>query len=477
MTMTFSDAFLPGSLRQMGGTELLADAMMAYDPFPRVIASQPNRRAAAQRISNFRRSRQESRRREEEQAAQMAADMSGDMSGEMAAGNMESMEANQGPRRAPVRRLYIQAIGARFDAAINSPAPFAERLVHFWSNHFAVSADNIQIIGLAGAYEFEAIRPNIFGSFADMLLDVERHPAMLLYLDQSQSIGPNSRFGQRRRQRGNARGLNENLAREILELHTMGVRSGYSQDDVLELAKALTGHSVVGYRQRGRDTGEAGDYVFREQAHEPGTRTVMGNQYRDDGPDQALHILRDLAMAPATATHISTKLARHFVADEPPAALVERMAQAYLANDGQLAPVYDVLLSSPEMRDPAHTKFLDPWSWMVSVARTVGATQAPEGRQLYNVLNQLGQPTWKPGSPAGFGDDRDTWLGPDTLLRRIEATPRLLALGDPNADVRELAASLMGDRLTSDTRQAIARAENARQAMSLFVLSPEYLFQ
>src|SRR4051812_6238487 len=182
------------------------------------------------------------------------------------------------------RDYYLTSVAARTEAALTTPAPFVERLVHFWANHFAVSADKLQVIGLAGLLEFEAIRPHVLGKFEDMLLAVEQHPAMLLYLDQAQSVGPDSRLGGFAAARGRKVGLNENLAREIMELHTLGVRSGYSQADVTEFARALTGWTVDGLG-RGPAAraigggGAPGTFHFAEAIHQPGARTILGRRY------------------------------------------------------------------------------------------------------------------------------------------------------------------------------------------------------
>src|SRR6478752_2609314 len=213
------------------------------------------------------------------------------------------------------RDEYVEAVGARTTNALQSSTPFVERLVHFWSNHFAVSVDKLLVVGLAGGFEVDAIRPNVLGRFEDLLLAVVRHPAMLLYLDQAQSIGPSSLAGMRAGERQQRpRGLNENLAREILELHTLGVRSGYTQSDVTEFARALTGWTLPG-----DDALQPATNTFRfvPALHEPGARTVLARSYADGGEQQARAIIHDLVTSPATARHISLKLARHFVADEP----------------------------------------------------------------------------------------------------------------------------------------------------------------
>ncbi|MFN2473116.1 MAG: DUF1800 domain-containing protein, partial [Sphingomicrobium sp.] len=241
------------------------------------------------------------------------------------------------------REAYATLVGARINSALTTQTPFAERIAHFWANHFAVAATKQTTVGFAGLLEFEAIRPHVMGRFGDMLLAVEQHPAMLFYLDQATSIGPDSPLAQRAAARAGKRGLNENLAREILELHTLGVRTGYSQGDVTEFARALTGWTIAGI---GRGpaarfmTGKTGAFVFVDGLHEPGDRTVMGKSYRAAGEAQGRAILADLAVHPATARHVATKLARHFGADNPPPAMVARIEQAFLKSGGDLATVY-----------------------------------------------------------------------------------------------------------------------------------------
>src|SRR5438874_2549001 len=283
--------------------------------------------------------------------------------------------------RQSIRENYLAMSSARLDSALASDNPFVERLVHFWANHFAVSVDKLPVIGLAGLLEFEAIRPHVLGRFSDMLLAVEQHPAMLVYLDQAQSIGPDSQAGMFAVMRGGkARGLNENLAREILELHTLGVRTGYSQADVTEFARALTGWTVSGLG-RGPAArlvgGTPGQFQFAAVLHEPGTRTIIGKRYDQAGEAQARAILLDLAASPATARHLSTKLARHFAGDDPPPALVDRLSKAYLASGGDLSTLYRALIESPEPWASQPLKFKSPWEWSVSALRAVGSRDLP----------------------------------------------------------------------------------------------------
>src|ERR1700722_17302514 len=223
------------------------------------------------------------------------------------------------------QQIFLAEAKARFDRALAADTGFVERLVWFWSIHFCVSADKVR--PFAGAFEREAIRPHVLGHFADMLLAVESHPAMLAYLDNQGSIGPDSIAGQNQH-----RGLNENLAREIMELHTLGVRTGYSQTDVTNFAKVITGWTI--FPARNPDSG--GEFNFNPRMHEPGVQTVAGHTYGAMGFDQGTAVLLDLARNPATATHIATKFARHFVADDPPRQLVEALRTSFLKSGGNL---------------------------------------------------------------------------------------------------------------------------------------------
>jgi uncharacterized protein (DUF1800 family) len=377
--------------------------------------------------------------------------------------------------RPMIRDGYVAAAAARLDSAIASPAPFAERLVHFWSNHLAISADRIQTLGLAGAYEAEAIRPHILGSYADLLLAATRHPGMLLYLDQAQSIGPQSALGSRAaRFARRPVGLNENLAREILELHTLGVDGGYTQADVGELARALTGWSVGGFVRRPIGIGApAGSFVFQPGWHQPGARTLLGKRYPEAGEAQAVAMLRDLATHPATARHLATKLARHFAADVAPPTLVARLERAWRRSGGDLPTVYRALVEAPEPWAEPTSKVKSPWEWLVSALRATGATRGP-GFPAIQALAELGQPVWRPGSPAGFPDVAAHWAAPDALLRRVEAADRI-ARASPTVDARALAPAILPAVLTDRSAEAIARADSGPQAFALLLASPEFL--
>lgn len=377
---------------------------------------------------------------------------------------------------------YRAGVNARMAAALGTEAPFVERLTHFWANHFAISTEKPQVAVFAATYEAEAIRPHVLGKFEDMLVAVERHPAMLFYLDQFRSVGPDSRAAQfvAQRRPDKTPGLNENLAREIMELHTLGVRTGYSQADVTEFARALTGWSVGGQGPGGGGRGrfamqqaEPGQFQYRPNIHEPGARTIIGKRYDQEGEDQARAVLHDLATAPATARHISTKLARHFVSDDPPKALVDRLAAAFQSSGGDLPTLYRTLIDSPEAWAPGAGKFKTPWDWSVSALRGLGRRDVGE-MDIAPMVTQLGQPVWKPGSPAGYDDIAASWAAPDALMRRVELAQRFAANMGDRADARALAGVLLPGSVSPATTTALAQADNAPSALALLLVSPEF---
>ena len=438
-----------------------------YDPAPPALAGLAGREAIAAAYAEYRDERQ-AMRREANDAAMRDDDPMSDAMRRMA--------------RDGFRRHYAEAAGARLAAAVATPTPFAERLVHFWTNHFAVSADKQTVIGFAGNYENEAIRPHIMGKFSDLLVAAVRHPAMLLYLDQAQSFGPDSDFATRVRNRGNrqAPGLNENLAREILELHTLGVRTGYTQTDVTSFARTLTGLTVAGL---GRGAGQRlmpadatpGATLFVDRLHQPGAQTILGKRYDQPGARQAEAVLRDLAVDPATARHVATKLARHFTGDEPPASLVDRLSADFLKTGGDLPSLYRTLIASPEPWGAAPAMFKSPWDWTVSMLRALKAPAFGERQNIAAMFTQLGQPVWRPGSPAGYDDKVATWAGSAALMQRVELASRIAARIGDRADARQLAPLVLADALTPDTAQAIARADSPGQGLAMLFASPAFL--
>ncbi len=404
--------------------------------------------------------------REEQQASRRMARQDGATEAKV------DLKAGRKDFRQDVQALYRAGIQARADSALTTEAPFVERMVHFWSNHFCVSVDNPRVTAFASAFERDAIRPHVLGKFSDMALAVEQHPAMLIYLNQFQSIGPESPAAARNPNR--KRGLNENLAREIMELHTLGVRSGYTQADVTEFARALTGWTVDGLGGGRAAEGNPDHFAFRPAQHEPGSRTILGKRYAQDGEAQARAALMDFAHAPATATHIATKLARHFAGDEPPPALVVRLAQSFTSSKGDLPSVYRTLIASPEAWVATPTKFKTPWEWTISSLRGLGHRQVGD-MQIATLQTQLGQRVWKPGSPAGWDDIAPSWAGSDALLRRVEIAQRLAAPLGEGIDARFLAPRIMPASLSAATADQIARAESPAGAVALMLVSPDFL--
>lgn len=373
--------------------------------------------------------------------------------------------ATNGPTPGEIRReAFRDDAAARLKHAIETNAAFVERLVMFWSNHFCVSAAKGPVRVLAGAFEREAIRPHVLGRFGDMLKAVEQHPAMLIYLDNQASIGPQSKAGINAK-----KGLNENLAREILELHTLGVVGGYTQADVTNLAKLITGWTV-GNLNQGDD---AGRFMFVLNRHEPGQVRVLNATYDGAGLARGEACLAALAKHPSTARHIATKLARHFVADPPPPALVQRLETAFRDSGGDLAIVSKALVSAPDAWTAPPKKSLPPYDYLVSIARGF-ALQMP-APELIRLAAALGQPLWQPPSPAGWPEGDDVWIAPASLRERLRTAERAARLIDRRLDPRAVADDLFGAAISDDTRRAVAGAETREQGLELVMMAPEFL--
>jgi len=372
-----------------------------------------------------------------------------------------SMEAAPAkPEAVPLpRQLFRNEARARIDAALNAEIGLVERLVWFWSNHFCVNQEKTV---MAGAYEREAIRPHVLGRFVDMLLAAEGHPAMLLYLDNAQSIGPNSIAGINR-----DKGLNENLAREILELHTLGVRTTYTQDDVTNFAKVLTGWTIL---PTVTNPDHGGEFVYIKRAHEPGPQTVIGKDYDDTGTEQGRAVLADLARHPATAKHIATKLARHFVADDPPPALVHRLTQRFLETDGDLEEVTQVLVAAPEAWAPEQAKIKRPGEWIVTALRATGETG--EIGRIIQAGNLLGEPLWRPPAPKGFSDENAAWL--DGLAQRLDIANTFAHREGLAVEPAAVMDAALGPLASAETRRAVVGAESRPQAMTVLLMASEF---
>jgi len=390
-----------------------------------------------------------------------AAAMS-NMSSMSNSGTAASPDAGPGPHQPPLpQELLLHEAQARFDAATQADIGFAERLVWFWSNHFCISAD--KIVAMAGPFEREAIRPHVLGRFADLLQAVESHPAMLFYLDNVESMGADSIAGINR-----DKGLNENLARETLELHTLGVRSGYTQADVTSFANVLTGWTWI----PPSEPVHGGAFIFNRRLHERGAQTVLGKSYPDTGFDQGRAVLADLARHPATAQHIALKLARHFVADAPQSSLVAKLAKSYQDSDGNLKEVAKTLVAADESWTPQRQKLKTPAQWTAAVLRVTGAQATVPIGLVMNAQATLGEPLWRPPEPNGFSDTEAAWI--DGVPRRLDVANAFAGrvhAGDPLA----LLETSLGPLASPDTRATVARAETRRQALALLVMAPEFL--
>jgi uncharacterized protein (DUF1800 family) len=385
------------------------------------------------------------------------------------------------------RGIVATEYRAAIDRRLTTGTPFIERLVAFWSNHLCVSpAGKIRLLTFPGLYDREVIRPHVLGRYRDMVLASARHPAMLLYLDNMQSIGPRSQAAERMASfdRGRERGLNENYARELLELHTLGVEGGYTQQDVEQLARILTGWTLQGlpiaeaaaararqgsgpggrFRSRMMEQGlrRAGfsrdapfGFSFRPELHEPGSKTVLGRKY-GEGESAGREVITDLCRHPSTARFLATKLVRHFVADEPPAGAVDAIATVFAETDGDLLEVSRALVALPAAWETGNRKFRTPQDWLVASGRALGVNTLPQ--RVGFVLRELRHPLWSPPSPKGFDDQMGPWADPDSLLNRAEfartvasavsrgGTDPAHLLDVTGLDANEALAALVSDR-------------------------------
>lgn len=370
------------------------------------------------------------------------------------------------PEPPPEQKLFRAEAQARFQRVVHAQVGFVERLVHFWSNHFCVSAAKGGFVrACAGSFEREAIRPHVLGRFADMLKAVESHPAMLFYLDNAQSFGPHSPAGQRGR-----RGLNENLAREILELHTLGVNGGYTQADVTSLARIITGWTFAGREGR---IGEPGTFVFFQLAHEPGDHAVLGKVYPAGGMEQGEAALADLARHPSTARHLASKLARHFVADEPSRAMLDRLSRVFRDTDGDLKAVANALIDADEAWSAPLSKMRTPEEFVLASIRAIDRMPEDPGAVL-GPLYTMGMPLWQPPGPNGWPDTAAAWASPEGMKLRLDVAAAIAGRLKELINPSELLDTVAGEAASAETRQAVARAESRQQGLALLLMSPEF---
>jgi len=370
------------------------------------------------------------------------------------------------------RELYRDDAAVHLSVAAGSAQPFRERLVAFWANHLTVSIARKEVTGVAGAFEREVVRAHLDGSLGDMVLASTRHPAMLAYLDNLKSIGPDSRAGVRR-----AKGLNENLARELMELHTLGVNGGYAQADVRALAEILTGWSLELDGQgslmalaMGGDPSFTGQFGFQPRMHQPGTKNLLGRAY-GEGEAAGRRAIHDLATHPSTATHVAQRLVRHFhprpeEADDD----VAHIAQVFRDSEGHLPTVHAALVHRDSLWDTPGARLKNPRDLVLGTARALEL--ADEGGAMAEALDALGQPLWRAPSPKGWSDLDEDWAGPEQVLRRVEWLQRVArTVSAPQGRALELADDLFGASLTARTREGMKAA--GRDDLWVLLCSPE----
>ncbi len=362
-----------------------------------------------------------------------------------------------------LKDIYVNETGARMLAQIRSNQPFIERMVMFWSNHFTVSIQKPNVNGIINQYEVDVIRPHVTGYFKDMLLAVCQHPTMLYYLDNIQSLGPNSIAGLKR-----GKGLNENLAREILELHTLGVDGGYTQKDIIELAKIITGLSL----DKGTD-GAILKYKFQPYAHEPGSKKLLGRTYKEGGEQEGIDALNRLANHPSTASFIATKLARHFISDTPSSHSINVLANSFRNSNGHLPTVMKTLINLNDAWKEPLTKFKTPYEFVISAFRLTDVEPQTNKKALAS-LNALNFRPFSAPSPAGFDDIANSWASPDAIMKRVEWSYKMAQRIQSYTDPKKLANTGLGGIISTSTRTTIERAASGTDGIAFLLASPEF---
>ena len=387
-------------------------------------------------------------------------------------------------RREAARIIVREAAEARVLRALYSPRQLKQVMVDFWFNHFNVFAvkglDHLWI----GAYEAAAIRPHALGRFGDLLLATARHPAMLFYLDNWENSAPGSKMPN-----GRDAGLNENYARELMELHTLGADGGYTQADVIALAEILTGW---GLNRPKMPPPDRSGFYFDPSRHQWGTKRFLGREIAPGGAAEGVAALDMLAKSAATARHIAGKLAQHFIADAPPPALVEQLAARFQESGGDITAVLQTLFASREFRGSIAAKYKSPYRYVLSAVRAAGVP-VTNPRPLLGTMTRLGQPLYFCATPDGYRDTEEAWLSPDATVMRVNfatalASGHLPLQAAPEAQGRVIEASasgaepvdatpldsLLGPAIGQRTRAAVAAAPAELRA-ALILGSPDFM--
>lgn len=362
-----------------------------------------------------------------------------------------------------LKNYYTQFVFDLTTEKLTSTQPFIERLTSFWFNHFTVSISKFSTIGLVRDYQYKAIRPYVTGKFSDMLIAVCQHPAMLFYLDNNISFGPNSKIGRKKK-----RGLNENLAREILELHSLGVNGGYKQKDVVELTKILTGWTI----KKNRNGKLEAVFNFVPQGHEPGTKTLLGYKYQENGMNEAIEALTMLANHPSTAKHLARKMATHFVSDDPPETLIKKLETAFLNSGGNLGSMAKALINAPESWEEPISKIKPTPDFIISAFRALG--YKPNKLEILSSFSILDYKEFNAPSPQGFSDQNNYWATPGSIMKRIEWSQEFSKRLTINTNPYELAKKLFGPIMKKNTAFGLKGAESGKQGISLLLMSPEF---
>jgi uncharacterized protein (DUF1800 family) len=371
------------------------------------------------------------------------------------------------------RQRFNQSLRARLSHQVQTDQPFAERLVRFWSNHFTVSRTRGLIGPAIPAYENEAIRPFIFGRFEEMLLSVTQHPCMLIYLDNISSIGPNSRQGSRR-----GKDLNENLAREILELHTMGAQGDYTQSDVTNFAKILTGWTVARQRKNPKNQKvPPGQFLFNLRTHEPGPQELLGKSFKQGGVNQGLEAFKYISRHPSTARFIATKLVRHFVDDAPSARDIQKIEQTFTETKGDLAAVSEALINLKSAWEMSGSKIKTPEELVISTLRamtTKTALKLPRRQLLFPALKTMGQEIFRAPSPAGWPDKGDAWIAPESLTHRLEWIRAFSRQSPGDINPVDVFNQTIGTFASKDAARLIKGAPSRADGLALIFSSPAF---